>query len=277
MIQLKAEGWIAHILPEYGMNTIYLSLDGEEIIRSPESEEPLRRASRVYGIPLLLPPNRTENGEFTFEGIKYNMPINDAVKRNHIHGFISQACFEVLKVTQTSVTARYVNRGEIYPFPFSIEVCYSLTNGGYHQVFRICNTGPKNMPITFGLHTNFVEKGTFSIPISKSYEVNEYKIPTGRLIELSERELEYKNGTAPRNDTIDRYYKSDGKTARIGNVEYIVSDNFNCWVLYSGDGKKGFLSMEPQCGAVNCLNTKDGLLCLGVGEEVEFSTLIRMQ
>ena len=275
MIQLKFQEWTAEIAAEYGMNTVRLVWNGEEIIRSPESEEPLRQSQRAYGMPLLLPPNRTADGSFVFGGKEYQLPVNDRMKQNHIHGFISQASFTITEQTENHVIGTYQNKGELYPFPFCIEVCYWLDEEGYHQKFQICNTGTENMPLTFGLHTNFVEKDFFAIPIARKHEVDERYIPTGKKLPLSEREVQYRQGTGMGQDSVNDFFTSCGHVARMGHMEYVVSENFDQWVLYNGGGDKGFISMEPQCGAVNCLNSREGLLCLEPGKTEVFDTLIR--
>lgn len=47
-------------------------------------------------------------------------------------------------------------------------------------------------------------------------------------------------------------------------------------VLLTYDGDQGFISIEPQCGAVNCLNSGRGRHRLAAGETEAFRTLIRI-
>ena len=53
-----------------------------------------------------------------------------------------------------------------------------------------------------------------------------------------------------------------------GSFFYRVSENFDQWILWNGSGKQGFISIEPQQGAVNALNSGEGLLTL-LPEETE--------
>lgn len=95
----------AEVLPAYGMNLIRLARSGSELLRTPEGETQLRREPQVYGMPLLLPPNRTAGGAFTFQGTTYHLPINEPVYGNHIHGSLARMPFRVTEQTATSVTA----------------------------------------------------------------------------------------------------------------------------------------------------------------------------
>lgn len=158
VVRLAGFGWQAEVLPAYGMNLIRLARSGSELLRTPEGETQLRREPQAYGMPLLLPPNRTAGGAFTFQGTTYHLPINEPVYGNHIHGSLARMPFRVTEQTATSVTGFYENRGECYPFPFAITVTHCLTETGTQHLFTLCNTGPKTMPLAFGLHIAFRAK-----------------------------------------------------------------------------------------------------------------------
>ena len=92
---------------------------------------------------------------------------------NHIHGSLARMPFRVTEQTATSVTGFYENRGECYPFPFAITVTHCLTETGTQHLFTLCNTGPKTMPLAFGLHIAFRAKPFFAVPIGQRWEVDE--------------------------------------------------------------------------------------------------------
>jgi len=275
MIQLRYRNWQAEITPEQGMNTVLLTYDDEYILRNPEGiVDP--GTSCLHGTPLLLPPNRTEYGRFSFDGKEYQLPINERPRKNNLHGFLRFQAFTLLEYSDIHAVAVYENKGEIFPFPFSIKVTCRLDDNGYHQEFAITNTGNADMPLTFGVHSNFEEKDYFRVPLEKQFIINECCIPEGEPVELDDRQKQYRNGMQPDGKSIDGFYTSGGNTARIGRMEYKVSENFNQWILYNRGGDQGFISMEPQCGAVNCLNNGWGLHRLAPGETETFCTLIRV-
>ena len=74
VVRLAGFGWQAEVLPAYGMNLIRLARSGSELLRTPEGETQLRREPQVYGMPLLLPPNRTAGGAFTFRAPRIICP-----------------------------------------------------------------------------------------------------------------------------------------------------------------------------------------------------------
>lgn len=267
VVRLAGFGWQAEVLPAYGMNLICLARSGSELLRTPEGKTQLRREPQVYGMPLLLPPNRTAGGAFTFQGTTYHLPINEPVYGNHIHGSLARMPFRVTEQTATSVTGFYENRGECYPFPFAITVTHCLTETGTQHLFTLCNTGPKTMPLAFGLHIAFRAKPFFAVPIGQRWEVDERYIPTGRLLPLTSEETAYRDGSdACSGKLIRGFYTAAGHTARIGGLCMNAAEPFNQWVLWNGDGTQDFICIEPMSGAVNALNSGVGLVQLQPGE-----------
>ena len=273
MYILQFQDWEAGIRPDLGMNTVFLRCRGEDILRAPESEDALQAHPCVYGTPLLLPPNRTAGGSFSFGGVRYALPVNDP-GGHHIHGELFHADFRVLRAEAGEITGVFENTGDGFPFPFRIEVQARLGAEGYCQQFRITNTGSSPMPLTFGLHTTFVEKSPIRVPVGQLWERDETLIPTGRKLSPEPRLAAFCQNFLPDGAPVSGFFTSRGNTARIGSFFYRVSDNFNQWTLWNGSGNQGFISIEPQQGAVNALNSGEGLLTLLPGETECYQTWI---
>lgn len=272
LIFLSGHGWEADVSPQYGMNAIRLSYQGQQILRYPENMDLLLSVTTAsYGTPLLLPPNRTEHATFRFDDRLYYLPLNEQRYQNNIHGQLRQAVFRVEEETALSVKAYYRNIGEIFPFPFLVSVHYYLDETGFHQRFTFENTGKTDMPLTFGLHTNFVAPEWLRVPLGKKWVKNNCHIPTGEQIDLTEEEKAFLTRCYLKGKPITGFFTSAGTTAQLGNVLYTVSENFDQWQIWNGDGTKGFISVEPQCGAVNCLNSGAGLLRLKPGQQETFT------
>ena len=273
---IKYRQWSAQIAPQYGGNMISLEYGGIPILRSPEFPQQLSDNPYTYGNPILMPSNRTYGGSFTFNQITYHLPINDIASNSHLHGLIYKQSFTVINRNESSITLVYKNQGEIYPFNFQLMISYSLDEEGAHGIYTLQNIGIISMPLTFGLHTTFIEPETFSVPLLQCQERDSHNIPTGRYRELNPIEQAFANGSRSKNVPISGYYSSGGHTARIGkNITYTVSDSFNHWILYNGQGKGGFLCLEPQCGAVNGLNMDKGHRVISPGESLHFKICIK--
>ena len=254
------------------MNTVSLMYQGKPLLRRPSSAEAFHKSPVVYGSPLLLPPNRTEDAAFTFQGQRYMLPLNDPNYNNNLHGALYRSPFRILEQSAQSVTAYFENRDEVFPFPFRLTVHFYLDETGYHQTFFVENTGSCDMPLTFGLHTNFQAPKRFRVPLQYKWETNARHLPTGKALALTELEQSYCTGADPQGYPISGFFPTAGHTAQLDSLLYTVSDNFNHWILWNGTGDRGFMSIEPQQGNVNCLNSGIGLLTLAPGEKENYTT-----
>lgn len=274
MYRIINELWSAEVEPHLGANVTRLQYKSQDVFVPLLSRGQLEKNPYIQGAPILLPANRTANGQFTFEGREYTLPINEPANKAHLHGLLHTCRFNTDEISEDSITLSYKNEGEIYPFPFEITVKYSIVGEAFKQSYTVKNTGKGNMPFTFALHTSFVEPESFTVPIDMCQEKDERHIPTGRYIKLSERESRYAKGSPSKGIPISRYYRSCGHTAFVGEFNYTVSDDFDHWILFNAAGKGNLLCVEPQCGAVNGLNMEKGHTVLAPGEEKTLYTLL---
>ncbi|MDF2986536.1 MAG: galactose mutarotase-like enzyme [Eubacterium sp.] len=269
-IPLSCGNWEAEVLPSFGANLIAFRYKGLPVLRTPDSIEQLNENPCLYGNPVLFPPNRTADGRFLFEKREYHLPVNEPLTGNHLHGMLYNAPFDVSEITDRSAVCLLKNKGEWFPFDFSMEISFELDGEGLTQHIAIHNDGTGSMPVLLGFHTSFVAPEDFSVSIKKRWERDLRHIPTGKLSDLSERELYFKNGCASEEQVISDYYTAEDTFARLGPVLYQVSPEFTQWVLYNGGGNKGFLCVEPQSGPVNGLNIPGGYTVLPQGKTARF-------
>lgn len=272
-VKLQVGDWRASVVPAYGANVTRLQYRGEEVLRTPASPAHLKNAPCLYGTPLLMPPNRTKLGRFSFDGASYQLPINEPAHHHHIHGQLADAPFAIIEQSASHVVCAYQNEGERYPFRCRIQVVAALDEGGLRQQVELENTGEADMPAIIGFHTAFTEPVSFAVPIRERWEADSSHIPTGRLLALSERERAFASGCPPEG-SISGYYTAAGHEARVGSYLYRVSEHFTEWVLYNGGGDQGFLCVEPQSGPVDGLNRVGGYRRLRPGERLSLWTTI---
>ena len=268
---IKSGKWEAGIAPKLGGNVVYLTYDGKDVLRPLKREEDLNVNPYLQGAPILLPANRTYLGKFSFEGVDYTLPITEPRTNSHLHGTVHRRAFNLIDSSDTSATVKYSNNGESYPFLFDLTAHYAIDDGGLTVTYTIKNTDTKTMPYTFCLHTTFPQPEKFSLPISLRQEDDEYDIPTGRYLELTEQEKKYVTGSPSKDVEVVGYFESNGNVAHIDDTVFTVSDNFDYWILYNARGKSDFLALEPQAGKVNGLNIDGGSRTLKSGESVVYT------
>ncbi|MBQ5637653.1 MAG: aldose 1-epimerase, partial [Alistipes sp.] len=91
-VEFSKGDYTALLIPSVGANLVRLANTklGVEILRTPTAEEVETFKSRpqIFGLPLLFPPNRIENGRYEFEGRTYQYPITIEKEQNYHHGII---------------------------------------------------------------------------------------------------------------------------------------------------------------------------------------------
>ncbi len=272
--EIKNGQWTALVAPELGGNVVSLQYGGKDVLVPLESLEQLQANPYIQGAPILLPANRTANGRFSFEDTEYQLPVNEVATGAQLHGLVHKQPFKLCEHSEDKIVLEFENKGEAYPFDFKMTVTYWFENDAFMQKYDILNTGSKNMPFTFALHTSFVEPEIFNVPIDACQPKNEKHIPVGDYVALNEQESRYVTGSPSKNLPISGYYRACGHTAHIGGFSYTASENFDQWILFNGAGKRGLLCVEPQCGAVNGLNRDGGCKILKPIECISFYTAI---
>ena len=253
-IVIKNGKWQAEIAPECGGNLVGLTYEGEQILRRPADMQSLQSSPCLYGLPLLLPANRVKDARFSFQGNEYILPLNEVLRHNHLHGLLNSAPFTIQEAADHRLTTVLENNGEYYPFPFKVRITDSLSEDGLTRTLILENTGMTAMPYTLAFHATFAEPNCFTVPLEQRYIVDDRMIPTGLLRALTAEEQCYCTGLNPRNIVVTGFYTSGGNSARLDNYCLTVSEQFDNWVLFNGGGGKGYLCIEPQCGAVDGLN-----------------------
>jgi aldose 1-epimerase len=189
-------GEYVSIIPGFGgnVNRIVLRKKNENysILDGSRTDSELIRNVWFKGAKLIPFPNRISNGQYSFTGKPYQLPIN--FNRHAIHGFIYDKVLRVTNETssanQASLELEYMYDAAIkgYPFKFQVILTYSLMGGkGFQYKTKITNLGDFPIPVGDGWHPYFKTKGKvdrlhIKIPAESRIEVDAQMIPTGNLI-----------------------------------------------------------------------------------------------
>jgi aldose 1-epimerase len=275
LVYLQAGDWEAYVLPAFGSNLISLSCQGQAILRTPRDLSALVASPVLFGMPILMPPNRTAGGHFRFDGKDWQLPVNEITSNNHLHGFICKAPFTIQEKARQQLTCTLYNDGSLYPFPCRLTCRIALGPDGLDHRLTITNTGRAAMPLVLGYHTNFHRPQCFQVPIARRWETDQNHIPTGKLLELDAQEQSWRTGCKLDGQRITGFFQAAGRTALIDRVEYTVGEPFDQWILYNGNGDQDFLSVEPQIGPVNSLNQPGSYPILQPDQEIDLISKVK--
>ncbi|OFI37319.1 galactose mutarotase [Arthrobacter sp. SW1] len=92
-------------------------------------------------------PNRIADGTYSFDGVEYRLPLNEADRACALHGLVFPLDWETVSRTESSVVlACEPEPVDGYPHRLRIEAGYSLTQDGLHCTVSATNLGGTAAP-----------------------------------------------------------------------------------------------------------------------------------
>lgn len=297
------------VVPGWGSNVVSLidAGTGWDVLRGPDSPEQFLENPALYGMPLLFPPNRIEDGRFSMRGKEYRFPVNEPKHNNHIHGFLHNRPWKVVRVgaeggCPTLITqfdaADWVDILDYFPHRFVVTMRLTLETRALRTEVTVRNESDEPMPMGLGFHTCFrfpEATSVFSVPVAKQWHLNDRMLPTGVLEETAlARRL--REGTNLQDYPLDHAFSAligrpgadglaDGAVLTIPTVgvrvSYRVGAGFAHWVVYNGDGRNGFVCPEPYTWVTNAPRLPlppeaTGWRVLAPGAESTFATAVEI-
>lgn len=294
-VEFSKGDYAALLVPDMGANLVRLAdtRRGIEILRAPAGDEveEFRRRPHVFGLPILFPPNRIADGQYTFDGRTYRFPITDAKGGHYHHGILKSQPFAVSKAWETAdellVECRYYSNAgndaifRDFPHEFKCKITYWLTAEGLEQEVMFSNRSKTRMPLGVGFHTPLTipfAGGTdadyvMRLAVGEEVELDGRNLPTGRRLPLSaqfsrlRREGLRVTGCEPIEAGFTlREIDVDGKPFRGALVEnlrtgvrtfYEADEQTTYWTLWNNGGQVPYCCPEPQTWTTNAPNAAD--------------------
>lgn len=283
-VYLKADSYEAVMLPDTGGNLISFKDTrlGYSFLREPgEGEiEAFKAAPGIYGIPVLFPPNRYEDGKFPWNGKVMEFPVNEEATNNHLHGFLHTVPWEVAEFGTNSqesyvVVSIQVNKDhEVYsrfPFVFTMRLRYALSKDGLSQQVFIKNEDSVEIPRLLAFHTAInapfakdskPEDCKVMLTAGERWEMSGRMLPTEKYQPLSDFDKALTGeGVYPFAESMDNHYTALPKQGRNRmeltdsregvTLVYDVGCSYKQWMIWNNGGTPGFFCPEPQMNLVN--------------------------
>ncbi len=280
-------GDYAVIQAQTGASLTELNLAGLSLIDLPGSKNhPLE--SNPYHPSALLTPwvNRVRNGNYSFKGKNYQLPINELALGNAIHGLLARKSFTLVNQSSSSITLMHEYKGEEpnYPFPFQFQYTYTLTDLGALEVtFKAINTGAGPLPFACGWHPYFSFPDTTVADLEINFKPISRFLSDSQMIPLKEENLNGKQQFKFSTDKIDHVFRLE--PMEIHRTEFIDTKHqkrlileqssilFPFLVVFQPEGFSS-VAIEPMTANTDAFNTGDGLIELAPSEA--FSGQIRL-
>lgn len=293
------------VVPGWGSNLISLRWlpTNTALLRTPESAEAYHARSALYGTPVLFPPNRIENGTFTFQGREYRFPITDTARNLHSHGVLRHAAWTVTRaeaeggeaLVETSLVSE--DTPEVYaalPHRFTVRHQFRFTADAVELRFVLESRDEAPMPWGLGYHTTLLmpltdggslERCTIQVPVAQAWALSDKLTPTGELTDYSHREALAEGMSlsgvklddvllADPNQPVEAVMTDEAAGLR---VAYTADKRFKHWVIFNNGGDSGFICPEPYTWVTNAPNLDlpyelTGVQVLAPGETAEAVT-----
>ncbi|MBJ6362352.1 aldose 1-epimerase [Paenibacillus sp. GCM10012307] len=297
----------AVIVPSWGSNLLELKWRASEtaLLRSPQTREQFLSASVLYGTPVLFPPNRIDNGEFSFNGRTYRFPLNESHRGNHIHGVLinepwtlhlAEVQGEQVIVETTVDSTELPAVFEALPHHFTAKLQFVFEGASVTQRFILDNLDEEPLPWGIGYHTTFNfplngntqnNRSTFKLETDQIWELTDRLLPTGELQAIPYGE-ELNKGMSLNGLPLDTVFQipQNGKCEAVITdpdtglqITYSGDSQFGQWVVYNNDSRAGYLCPEPYTWVTNAphLQLPDeltGFRALAPGNQVRAETRI---
>ena len=270
------------IVPGWGSNLISLTWRENELelLRTPDSAEAYHAKPPLYGTPVLFPPNRIEDGTFTFNDRAYTFPVNEADRGNHIHGVLMRSAWEVTRtdiegdqaIVETTIISENVPAiFESLPHRFTVKMSFIFQGPSVSIQLAVDNRDEQALPWGLGYHTTFrfplspegdLGRCTFQLQADRRWSLNERNLPTGEITPIVNQE-QLNSGMTLEDTLLDDVYSIAAGAPNEAvltdpdaglAIIYRADEQFGHWVIYNADGKSGFLCPEPYTWVTNAPN-----------------------
>ena len=237
----------------------------------------------AYMGKVLVPwPNRIAGGAYTWQGRRYNVPVNEPELGTALHGLAAWTDWRVVHADSDSATlGLFVAPTYGYPWPLQAWVTYAVDAArGLSVTVSTKNTGQVPAPYGTGVHPYLTVDGhpadsyELTVPASSALTTDASLIPTGR-VAVDEAGVDFREPALIGGCSIDHAFTDIGAggawTASIlhrgtGIGAAITADT--PWVqVYSGEqvSRRG-VAVEPMTCPPNAFNSHTDLAVLEPGQ-----------
>ena len=286
IIQVKSADQSAYfeIIPSVGGMLSQLNWSGDDLMKIPFAKKfPL--ATNPYHPSALLSPwvNRVRNGNYSFEGRNYQLPINEENLGNAIHGLLARKPFSY-QIEGSKAIVRYAYQAEekAYPFPFETTLTYEFdANNVFHLQFEAKNTGDGNMPFACGWHPYFrLPAGELADWTIRFDSISKFHSDS-QMIPLREESYDASHGVNLGEETLDNVFRLKPMDKHLtvfenGTTKLTLeqsSNDFPFLVVFAPENEN-CLAIEPMTANTDAFNTGDGLRILAPGEKFQSTVKI---
>ena len=160
ILTLRAGNALLEIIPEVGGSITRYCLVTEEqtlnFLRPAQLGFAKHDPREMASFPLIPFSNRIRNSHFKFQEREIKLPLNFYPEVHNINGHGWKVPWTVTESTENRAAIEYQFLPDEWPFSYSANQVFELTDSALTVTLQICNTGESAMPVGLGLQPYFV-------------------------------------------------------------------------------------------------------------------------
>ena len=225
---------------------------------------------KTYASSILFPfANRVKDGIYQFNGETYHLDINQKEEHNALHGLVYNKNFVVTSQEtnkeSASVTLLYQEKkgSPGFPFTYSIQLEYVLTQNTLDLIVKIKNTDSKTFPFTLGWHPYFLSSDLFKS--SLLFDCNKKTVLDERNITKGISYIDPVECLQIKDQSFDDCYVLNSNEVTFLTPKYILkltSTEEDSFLQIYTPPHKNTIALEPTTGVSDSLNNNIGLKTL---------------
>lgn len=264
------------ILPEIGACLSFMRYtragQSRDILRPMDLSGRKLDANNAALFPMLPYTGRIRGGSFTYWGILRKVPKNHAGIADPIHGDGWKSAWRIVNRTNTSLTLflAHDKKDSGFPFSYTAELTYKLTDGNLDIQMKITNPSPLPMPCGLGVHPFFIKDKDVELDFKTQLVWSNESDPIFDEPYPTPAPWRFDGGQPLKNAVFDTCFGGFEEQARITypsrdlTINITTNELFHHVVLFAPRGKN-FFCLEPTTNASNAFNlAADGVIGTGI-------------
>lgn len=260
---------------------------GDRDVIVPFGEHEMAPAS--HGAVLAPWPNRLADGQYTYDGVAYQVPLTEPERSTALHGLACWERWTVITHDDDAVTlALALVPTPGYPFALRVQITYTLSDDGLHVRTTASNDGDVPLPFGVGFHPWLSPAGaalddcTLRLDSATHVTIDDRLLPTGT--EPASGDFDFRaprplRGIALDDAYIDALRDANGRSwmhlaAPDGHTSAVWMDrSMDTWQVCTGDALKVValrrtgLAAEPMSCIADAFRSGDRLVHLAPGAQ----------
>ncbi|MFD1824391.1 MULTISPECIES: galactose mutarotase [Mumia] len=268
MITLAHGAWSATVNP-YGGGLASLVHDGEDVVVPQDGQG----SHPAYRGAVLAPwPNRLEDGTYEFDGVTYEVALNETEEHTALHGLVHDVEWEIVEQMSASVGLQAdVPRVAGYPFSIRLDLAYMVSDAGLAASLVATNTGEGDAPYGSGFHPYLVADPVAQTPLALDaacfVETSaDRRLPTGTA-GVAGTPYDFRESRPIGTTTLDTAYGHLGApVVRVGRTVVGLGAGVRWLQAYTPPDRRS-VAVEPCSCPANAFRSGVDLVVLAPGEQ----------